>query len=70
MDVSKPVQLAGVQFGNVLMNGAYIGSKTLEEVEVLVRAQSGAVVVGSISVKPRKAILARGTGGTKNAFMR
>ncbi len=37
------------------MNGAYIGSKTTEDMQVLINSQAGAVVVGSISVKPRKA---------------
>lgn len=36
------------------MNGAYIKSKTLRDVEVLAKSASGAIVVGSISVKPRK----------------
>jgi len=36
------------------MNGAYILSKTLRDVEVLAKSKSGAIVVGSISVLPRK----------------
>lgn len=48
------VRIAGVEFGNVLMNGAYIGSKTLEDVETLAQSGCGGIVVGSISVKPRK----------------
>jgi len=53
-DLNLPVRLAGVQLGNVLMNGAYIGSKTFKDVEALAGSAAGAVVVGSISIKPRK----------------
>lgn len=52
--------LAGIQLENPLMNGAYIGSKTLEDVEELARSAAGAVVVGSISVKPRLANAGQG----------
>lgn len=36
------------------MNGAFINSKSLEDVKTLAKSRAGAVVVGSISVKPRK----------------
>ncbi len=52
--LTSPVKIAGVTFGNVLMNGAYVGSKTLHDAKVLAASASGAVVIGSISVKPRK----------------
>jgi dihydroorotate dehydrogenase (fumarate) len=51
--LTSPVKIGGVTFGNALMNGAYIGSKTLEDVEILARSSAGGIVVGSISVKPR-----------------
>lgn len=35
------------------MNAAYINSKTLQDVRALAESDSGAVLVGSISVKPR-----------------
>ncbi|HKU18894.1 MAG TPA: hypothetical protein VJP80_06510 [Candidatus Saccharimonadales bacterium] len=53
MRIDKPLKLAGITLANPLMNGAYIGSKTLRDIELLANAQSGAVVVGSISVRPR-----------------
>jgi dihydroorotate dehydrogenase len=53
--IHAPVHIAGVRFGNALMNGAYIGSKTLEDIERLAGSDAGALVVGSISIKPRKA---------------
>ncbi len=40
---------------NPLMNGAYIGSKTIEDMKLLIDSAAGAIVVGSISVKPRLA---------------
>jgi dihydroorotate dehydrogenase (fumarate) len=49
----KQVKIGGVQLGNVLMNAAYIHSKTLQDVEALASSAAGAMVVGSISVKPR-----------------
>lgn len=52
-DEVMTVQVAGITFQNCLMNGAYIGSKTTEDLEVLINSDCGAVVVGSISVKPR-----------------
>lgn len=54
MDIGSPVEIAGLQFGNRLMNGAFIGSKTLEDIDTLSKAHGGAVVVGSISVEPRE----------------
>jgi dihydroorotate dehydrogenase len=53
-DPGSPVKIAGIKFSNKLMNGAYIQSKTLEDVTELAKSASGAIVVGSISVKPRK----------------
>ncbi len=53
-NLSSPVNFAGLQMANPLMNGSYIQSKTLEDIEILAKAVAGAVVVGSISVKPRK----------------
>lgn len=47
-------QLCGFTIQNPLMNGAYIGSKTLDDVKVLIDSACGAVVVGSISVLPRE----------------
>lgn len=53
MGLTSPSRIAGVTFGNPLMNGAYINSKTVEDVEKLAASSSGAIVVGSISVEPR-----------------
>jgi dihydroorotate dehydrogenase (fumarate) len=50
-----PVKIAGIRLANPLMNGAYIRSKTLEDVKMLAASDCGAIVVGSISVKPRRA---------------
>lgn len=55
MNIDAPVTIANVTFGNALMNGAYIGSKTLADVKRLAETKSGAIVVGSISVEPRTA---------------
>ena len=55
MDLSKPVKLSGISLAAPFMNGAYIGSKSVDDIEKLAKSASGAVVVGSISVKPRKA---------------
>ena len=54
MDLGSPVEIAGVQFGNRLMNGAYIGSKTFEQVAALSASRCGAVVAGSITIEPRR----------------
>jgi dihydroorotate dehydrogenase len=54
MKISSSVHLAGIKLDNPLMNGAYISSKSLEDIEVLSQSSSGAIVVGSISIKPRK----------------
>lgn len=54
MSINTAVSIAGIPFGNALMNGAYIGSKALGDVERLAASKSGAIVVGSISVLPRK----------------
>ena len=51
--LDKPISIAGVQFKNRLINAAYIHSKTLKDVETLAHSAAGAVLVGSISVKPR-----------------
>lgn len=50
------------------MNGAYIGSKTVKDVEVLAQAQGGAIVVGSISIKPRQANSGHGYWRHKEGF--
>lgn len=55
MDLRSPVRIAGVQFANAVMNGAYIGSKTAADCAVLAKTSAGAVVVGSILIKPRRA---------------
>lgn len=55
MNISSSTQIAGIAFGNGLMNGAYVSSKSKENVEILAKSASGAVVVGSISIKPRRA---------------
>jgi dihydroorotate dehydrogenase len=47
------IEVAGLPLQNHLMNAAYIGSKTTEDVEVLIDSACGAVVVGSITVQPR-----------------
>ena len=52
-DMIMTVKVAGLTLQNHLMNAAYIGSKTTEDLEVLINSSCGAVVVGSISVKPR-----------------
>ena len=54
MNLGGPVQIAGVTFARPVMNAAYINSKTLEDVEVLAASNSGAVVVGSVTVRPRQ----------------
>lgn len=53
-NMHKPVKIAGIKFANVLMNAAYINSKTLQDVKVLAESDSGAVLIGSVSVKPRQ----------------
>lgn len=53
MDIESPRYIAGILFSNALMNGAYIGSSTMEDVQVLTHSSSGAVIVGSITEKPR-----------------
>lgn len=40
-------------FPNCLMNGAYIGSKSIEDIEAIAASAAGGVVVGSISVRAR-----------------
>lgn len=50
----SPVRIGGIRFANRLMNGSYIHSKSLRDIERLIGSACGAVVVGSISVKPRK----------------
>jgi dihydroorotate dehydrogenase (fumarate) len=54
MKIDQSLSLSGIRLCNVLMNGAYIDSKTLEDIEDLAKSSCGAVVVGSISVKPRE----------------
>lgn len=58
--LSSPVEIAGVRFANRLMNGAYIGSKTLADARLLAGSACGAVVVGSISLQPRRVNPGRG----------
>lgn len=53
MNIRKPMKLGGITLTNTLMNGAYIGSKTKEDIEILAKSSCGAIVVGSITVKPR-----------------
>jgi dihydroorotate dehydrogenase (fumarate) len=47
-------KLAGLRLTNPLINGAYINSKTKEDISVLANSSAGAVVVGSITKVPRK----------------
>jgi len=51
--LNAPVTLAGVRLKNPLMNAAFVNSKTTAHISSLLEAPVGAVVVGSISVKPR-----------------
>ncbi len=53
--IGSTVKVAGIQLDNALMNGAYINSKTIDDVRTLTKSSCGAIVVGSISVKPRRA---------------
>lgn len=53
MKINQPITLAGMTLSNALMNGAYIGSKSVEDVDILASSASGAVVVGSITCKQR-----------------
>lgn len=46
--------VAGIELQNPLMNAAYIESKTREDINKLINSSCGAVVVGSITVKPRE----------------
>ena len=66
--LNEPVTIAGIQFGNTLMNGAYINSKTLGDGKLLAESNSGAVVLGSISIKPRKANPGQGYWRHKERF--
>lgn len=50
------------------MNGAYINSKTMEDVEVLTKSVCGAIVVGSITTQPRKPNSGRGYWLHKERF--
>lgn len=47
------IEVAGLALQNHLMNAAYIGSKTTEDVQKLISSDCGAIVVGSITVQPR-----------------
>lgn len=60
MNIHTSRYVADVNFKNALMNGAYIGSKTLDDVKELAASACGAVVVGSISVEPRKPNVGQG----------
>lgn len=53
MNADMPADISEVTLGNVLMNGAYVGSKSREDIEALATSKCGAIVVGSISVKER-----------------
>lgn len=52
--LADPVSMAGIKLANPLMNGAYVDSKTLADVKSLASSSAGAVLVGSITVKPRQ----------------
>src|SRR5579872_2261882 len=52
--INAAAHVAGLRLANPLMNGAYIHSKTLEDVEILAQSACSAIVVGTITVKPRK----------------
>src|SRR4051812_12843279 len=47
------IDVAGLTLQNPLMNAAYIDSKTAEDLEALINSDCGAVVVGSVTVRPR-----------------
>lgn len=68
MNIHSPVKIAGISFGNLVMNAAYVHSKTLEDVEALVKSDSGAIVVGSILVKARKPNPGQGYWRHKEGF--
>lgn len=51
--VGMAIRVAGLNLENHLMNAAYIGSKTTKDLKTLLNSSCAAVVVGSISVKPR-----------------
>lgn len=68
MKLQSPLPISDIMFGNVLMNGAYIGSKTLEDVETLAKSAAGAIVIGSISIKPRAANPGQGYWRHKERF--
>lgn len=52
--LNRPTTIAGLQLQNPLMNGAYIHSKTLEDIEILAKSACGGIVVGSISIDTRE----------------
>lgn len=68
MKVDKPVHIGKAKLGNRLMNGAYIHSKTLEDVQDLAKSECGAIVVGSISVHARKKNYGQGYWRHKEKF--
>jgi dihydroorotate dehydrogenase len=68
MQINVPTNVAGIRFQNLMMNGAYIHSKTVSDVKKLAQSSSGAVVVGSISAKPRKANPSQGYWSHKERF--
>jgi dihydroorotate dehydrogenase (fumarate) len=47
------IEVAGLTLQNHLMNAAYIGSKSTKDLKELINSDCGAIVVGSITVKPR-----------------
>ncbi len=53
--LDSPVEIEGIEFSNPLLNGAYINSKTLEDMEMLAESAAGGLVAGSISIEPRGA---------------
>ncbi len=68
MKLNAPIQIADINFGNAIMNAAYVHSKTLEDVEALAKSGSGAIVVGSILVKAREPNPGQGYWRHKEGF--
>lgn len=68
MDIGSSVKLSGISLSNPLISGAYINSKTLEDIEILSKSSCGAIVVGSISLKPRSQNTGHGYWRHKERF--
>lgn len=66
--INASTTLAGLELSNPLINGAYIGSKSLADIKRLASSSAGAIVVGSISVKPRKKNPGQGYWRHKEGF--